>query len=249
LKILLNCKMKIFPAIDVKDKKCVRLLKGNFDNQTIYEQSPYDQASKYKDAGLLNLHIVDLDGALSGEPVNLDTIENIVKKLNISIEIGGGIRSIEKIKTYFNIGADKVILGSAAIKNPDFLKQACEEFKDKIALGLDAKNGKLLVSGWKEKTKLTAENYLKNVNSYGFSRLIYTDIDRDGTKTEPNINETINIAKISSAPVVISGGISSIEDVKKIKELKKFNIDGVIVGKAIYDGDIKLNELKELENA
>jgi phosphoribosylformimino-5-aminoimidazole carboxamide ribotide isomerase len=241
--------MKIFPAIDVKDKKCVRLLKGNFDNQTIYEQSPYDQASKYKDAGLLNLHIVDLDGALSGEPVNLDIIENIVKKLNISIEIGGGIRSIEKIKTYFNIGADKVILGSAAIKNPDFLKQACEEFKDKIALGLDAKNGKLLVSGWKEKTKLTAENYLKNVNSYGFSRLIYTDIDRDGTKTEPNINETINIAKISSAPVVISGGISSIEDVKKIKELKKFNIDGVIVGKAIYDGDIKLNELKELENA
>jgi phosphoribosylformimino-5-aminoimidazole carboxamide ribotide isomerase len=241
--------MKIFPAIDIKDKKCVRLLKGNFDNQTIYEQSPYDQASKYKDAGLLNLHIVDLDGALSGEPVNLDTIENIVKKLNISIEIGGGIRSIEKIKTYFNIGADKVILGSAAIKNPDFLKQACEEFKDKIALGLDAKNGKLLVSGWKEKTKLTAENYLKNVNSYGFSRLIYTDIDRDGTKTEPNINETINIAKISSAPVVISGGISSIEDVKKIKELKKFNIDGVIVGKAIYDGDIKLNELKELENA
>ena len=241
--------MKIFPAIDVKDKKCVRLLKGNFDNQTIYEQSPYDQASKYKDAGLLNLHIVDLDGALSGEPVNLDTIENIVKKLNISIEIGGGIRSIEKIKTYFNIGADKVILGSAAIKNPDFLKQACEEFKDKIALGLDAKNGKLLVSGWKEKTKLTAENYLKNVNSYGFSRLIYTDIDRDCTKTEPNINETINIAKISSAPVVISGGISSIEDVKKIKELKKFNIDGVIVGKAIYDGDIKLNELKELENA
>ena len=241
--------MKIFPAIDVKDKKCVRLLKGNFDNQTIYEQSPYDQASKYKDAGLLNLHIVDLDGALSGEPVNLNTIENIVKKLNISIEIGGGIRSIEKIKTYFNIGADKVILGSAAIKNPDFLKQACEEFKDKIALSLDAKNGKLLVSGWKEKTKLTAENYLKNVNSYGFSRLIYTDIDRDGTKTEPNINETINIAKISSAPVVISGGISSIEDVKKIKELKKFNIEGVIVGKAIYDGDIKLNELKELENA
>ena len=241
--------MKIFPAIDIKDKKCVRLLRGNFDDQTIYEQSPYDQASKYKDAGFLNLHMVDLDGALSGELVNLDMIENIVKKLNISIEIGGGIRSIEKIKTYFNIGADKVILGSAAIKNPDFLKQACEEFKDKIALGLDAKNGKLLVSGWKEKTKLTAENYLKNVNSYGFSRLIYTDIDRDGTKTEPNINETINIAKISSAPVVISGGISSIEDVKKIKELKKFNIDGVIVGKAIYDGDIKLNELKELENA
>ena len=241
--------MKIFPAIDVKDKKCVRLLKGNFDDQTIYEQSPYDQASKYKDAGLLNLHLVDLDGALSGELVNLDVIENIVKKLNISIEIGGGIRSIDKIRAYLDIGIDKVILGSAAIKNPDFLKQACEKFKDRIVLGLDAKKGKLSVSGWKEITDQTAESYLKNVNSYGFSRVIYTDIDRDGTKTEPNIDETINIAKISSAPVVVSGGISSIEDVKKIKELKKFNIEGVIVGKAIYDGDIKLNELKELENA
>ena len=241
--------MKIFPAIDIKDKKCVRLLKGNFDDQTTYEQSPYDQASKYKDAGLLNLHMVDLDGALSGELVNLDVIENIVKKLNISIEIGGGIRSVEKIKAYLNIGVDKVILGSAAIKNPDFLKQACDEFKDRIALGLDAKKGKLSVSGWKETTNQTAENYLKIVNSYGFSRVIYTDIDRDGTKTEPNINETINIAKISSAPVVVSGGISSIQDVKKIIELKKFNIEGVIVGKAIYDGDIKLNELKELEDA
>ena len=241
--------MKIFPAIDIKDKKCVRLLKGNFKNQTIYKQSPYDQASKYKDMGLLNLHIVDLDGALSGELVNLDVIEKIVKKLDISIEIGGGIRSIGKIKTYLNIGVDKVILGSAVIKNPDFLKQACEEFKNRIALGLDAKNGKLLVSGWQETTDQSAESYLKNVNDYCFSRVIYTDIDRDGTKTEPNIDETINIAKISSAPVVVSGGISSIEDVKKIKELKKFNIEGVIVGKAIYDGDIKLNELKELENA
>jgi phosphoribosylformimino-5-aminoimidazole carboxamide ribotide isomerase len=241
--------MKIFPAIDIKDKKCVRLLKGNFDQQTTYKQSPYDQASKYKDVGFLNLHMVDLDGALSGELVNLDVIENIVKKLNISIEIGGGIRSVEKIKTYLNIGVDKVILGSAAIKNPDFLKQACEEFKDRIALGLDSKKGKLFVSGWKETINQTAENYLKIVNSYDFSRVIYTDIERDGTKTEPNINETINIAKISSAPVVVSGGISSIEDVIKIKELKKFNIEGVIVGKAIYDGDIKLNQLKELENA
>ena len=241
--------MKIFPAIDIKNKKCVRLLKGNFDNQTTYTQSPYDQASKYKDAGLLNLHMVDLDGALSGELVNLDIIENIVKKLNISIEIGGGIRSVEKIKTYLNIGIDKVILGSAAIKNPDFLKHACEEFKDKIVLGLDAKKGKLSVLGWTETTEQTAENYLKNVNSYGFSRLIYTDIDRDGTKTEPNIDETLNIAKISSAPVVVSGGVSSIEDIKKIRKLEKFNIEGVIIGKAIYDGDIKLNELKELENA
>jgi phosphoribosylformimino-5-aminoimidazole carboxamide ribotide isomerase len=241
--------MKIFPAIDIKDKKCVRLLKGDFDNQTTYAQSPFDQALKYKDAGLLNLHIVDLDGALSGELVNLKIIENIIKKLNTKIEIGGGIRSMEKIQVYLDIGVDKVILGSAAIKDPDFLKQACETFKGKIALGLDAKKGKLSVSGWIETINQTAEDYLKNVSSHGFSRVIYTDIDRDGTKTEPNIEETINIAKISSAPVVVSGGISSIEDIKRIKTLKKLNIEGVIVGKAIYDGDIKLSDLKELENA
>ena len=241
--------MKIFPAIDIKDKKCVRLLKGNFNNQTTYEQSPFEQASRFKDAGLLNLHMVDLDGALSGELVNLEIIENIIKKLNIPIEIGGGIRSIDKIQAYIDIGVDKVILGSAAIKDPGFLRKACETFKGKIALGLDAKKGKLSISGWKETINQTAEDYLKNVNSYGFSRVIYTDIDKDGTKTNPNIKETISIAKISSAPVVVSGGISSIEDIKKIKILNKFNIEGVIVGKAIYDGDIDLNDLKELENA
>ena len=241
--------MKIFPAIDIKNKKCVRLLKGDFDNQTTYEQSPFEQALRYKDAGLLNLHIVDLDGALSGELINLKIIENIIKKLNIIIEIGGGIRSMDKIQAYIDIGVDKVILGSAAIKDPYFLKQACTLFKGKIVLGLDAKRGKLSVSGWKETINQTAEEYLKNVNSYGFSRVIYTDIDRDGTKTEPNIEETINIAKISSAPVIVSGGISSIEDIKRIKTLSKFNIEGVVVGKAIYDGDIKLSDLKELENA
>ena len=241
--------MKIFPAIDIKDKKCVRLLKGNFDNQTTYEQSPIDQASKYKDVGLLNLHMVDLDGALTGELINLEIIKNIIKKLNISIEIGGGIRSMDKIQAYIDIGVDKVILGSAAIKDPNFLRQACETFKNKIALGLDAKKGKLSVSGWKETTDQTAEDYLRNVNKHGFSRVIYTDIDRDGTKTGPNLEETINIAKISSSPVVVSGGISSIEDIKRIKKLNALNIEGVIVGKAIYDGDIDLNELRELEDA
>ena len=241
--------MKIFPAIDIKDKKCVRLIKGNFDNQTIYNQSPLDQASKYKEFGLLNLHIIDLDGALTGELINLDIIESIIKKLGISVEVGGGIRSIEKIERYLNIGVDKVILGSAAIKNPNFLKEACEKFKNKIVLGLDAKKKMILISGWKETTNQTAENYLKKVNSYGFSKLIYTDIERDGTKTGPNIDETKSIAKISAAPVIVSGGISSIQDVRKIKELKNFNIEGVIVGKAIYDGDIKLNEFKQLENA
>tara|TARA_B100001123_G_scaffold433201_1_gene557480 strand:+ start:2549 stop:3274 length:726 start_codon:yes stop_codon:yes gene_type:complete len=241
--------MKIFPAIDIKDKKCVRLFKGQFNSQTTYNQSPLDQALLYKKNGLINLHIVDLDGALTGKLINLKVIEEIVKKLDISIEVGGGIRSFEKIETYLNIGVDKVILGSAAIQNPLFLKQACEKFKDKIALSLDAKKGMIFISGWEEMTNQTAENFLKKVNSYGFSRLIYTDIEKDGTKTEPNLYETIKIAKISNAPVIVSGGISSIDDIKKIKKLRKVNIGGAIVGKAIYDGDIKLKELKELENA
>jgi phosphoribosylformimino-5-aminoimidazole carboxamide ribotide isomerase len=241
--------MKIFPAIDIKDRKCIRLLKGNFNDQTTYEMSPIEQASKYKDFGLCNLHIVDLDGALTGELINLDIIENIVKKLGLSIEVGGGIRSIDKIETYLNIGVEKVILGSAAIKNPNFLKEASEKFNNKIILGLDANKKKISVSGWTETLNQTAEEYLKKVNSYGLSRLIYTDIERDGTKLGPNIDETKSIAKISKAPVVVSGGISSIQDIKKIKNLKNSNIEGVIVGKAIYDGDIKLDKLKDLENA
>ncbi len=241
--------MKIFPAIDIKDKKCVRLIKGDFDNKTEYKTSPIDQAGKYKDHGFKNLHIIDLDGALTGETVNLNIVQEIVSKFDLNIEIGGGVRNFDSIQKYVDAGVEKVILGSAAVKNKNFLKEACKKFPNKIALSLDAKNGYLSISGWKETINQDAKDYLQNVNSYGFSRVIYTDIDRDGTKTEPNINETINIAKISLAPVVVSGGISSIEDIKKIKKLKKFNIEGVIVGKAIYDGDINLNDLKELENA
>ena len=241
--------MKIFPAIDIKNKKCVRLLKGDFNNETIYVQSPFEQASRYKEVGLTNLHIVDLDGALSGEPVNFETVNKIVKELKIRVEIGGGIRSLKNIDTYLNLGVDKVILGSAAIKDPSFLEEACKKFNGKIALGIDAKKGLIAVSGWKESTNIFAENFLKEVNEFGFSRIIHTDIERDGTKTRPNIEESLKLAKISKAPLVISGGIASIEDVKKIKTLEKFNIEGVIIGKAIYDGDVKLNELSEIENA
>jgi len=241
--------MKIFPAIDIKNNKCVRLLKGDFNNQTIYDQSPFEQAIQYNKFGLTNLHIVDLDGALTGELINLETIKKIIKELKINVEVGGGIRSLKNIDTYVNLGVDKVILGSAAIKDPSFLKEACKKFNGKIALGLDAKKGLIAVSGWKESTNISAENFLKEVNEFGFSRIIHTDIDRDGTKTRPNIEESLKLAKISKAPLVISGGIASIEDVKKIKTLEKFNIEGVIIGKAIYDGDIKLNELSEIENA
>tara|TARA_Y100001935_G_C17205242_1_gene457193 strand:+ start:280 stop:996 length:717 start_codon:yes stop_codon:yes gene_type:complete len=233
--------MKIFPAIDIKDKKCVRLVKGNFDNKTEYELSPVDQARKYKDHGFKNLHIIDLDGALTGEIINLSIIQEIISKFDIKIEIGGGIRSFESVKKYTDIGVDKVILGSAAINDKNFLKKACEKFTNKIALALDAKDGYLSVSGWKEKSNQLTLDYLKEVNDYGVSRLIYTDIDRDGMKQSPNFDETLKVADISNCPVIISGGVASIEDIRKAKNLK--NVEGVIVGKAIYDGDIKLEEL------
>jgi phosphoribosylformimino-5-aminoimidazole carboxamide ribotide isomerase len=240
--------MKIFPAIDIKDQKCVRLVKGDFENKTEYEMSPVEQAGKYKDHGFKNLHIVDLDGALTGEMVNLDIIQEIVSKFDIKIEIGGGIRSFESIKEYTEAGVEKVILGSAAIKDKNFLKEACKKFPNKIALGLDAKDGYLSVSGWKENSNQLTLDYLKEVNDYGVSRLIFTDINRDGMKQSPNFEETSKIADTANCPVIISGGVSSIDDVKKAKKLNNKNIEGIIVGKAIYDGDIKLEELvKELD--
>ena len=234
--------MKIFPAIDIKDKKCVRLVKGDFENKTEYEVSPIDQARKYKDHGFQNLHIVDLDGALTGEAVNLDVIQEILSKFDLKIEIGGGVRSFENIQKYIDIGVEKVILGSAAIKDKIFLKEACLKFPNKIALGLDAKDGCLLVSGWKENSNQLTLDFLKEVNDYGVSRLIYTDINRDGTKQSPNFEETEKIAELSNCPVIVSGGVSSIDDIRKAKDLNK-NIEGIIVGKAIYDGDIQLDEL------
>jgi phosphoribosylformimino-5-aminoimidazole carboxamide ribotide isomerase len=187
--------MKIFPAIDIKDKKCVRLIRGDFENKTEYEMSPLEQAGKYKDNGFKNLHIVDLDGALTGEPINTDIIQDIIGKFDLKIEIGGGLRNFETIQKYIDAGVEKVILGSAAIKD---------------------------------------------------RRFFYTDINRDGTKQSPNFEETQKVADISNCPVVISGGVSSINDIKKAKNLN--NIEGVIVGKAIYDGDIKLDELaKEID--
>ena len=236
--------MKIFPAIDIKDKKCVRLIKGDFKNKTEYEISPVEQASRYKDYGFKNLHIVDLDGALSGQTVNFGIIQEIIKKFNFGIEVGGGIRTQDNIKKYIDAGVEKVILGSAAIKNKEFLKNACTKFKNRIALGLDDKGENLSVSGWKKTL-----DFLKDVNDYGISRLIYTDINRDGTKESPNFKNTIKIANVSNCPVIISGGVSSINDIKKAKDLNNKNIEGIIIGKAIYDGDIRLDELAKELNA
>ena len=238
-------KNRIIPCLDVKNG---RVVKGDFDNKTEYEISPVEQAGKYKDHGFKYLHIVDLDGALTGKTINLDIIQQIVKKFDFKIEIGGGIRNFESIQKYTDAGVEKVILGSAAIKDKNFLKEACKKFPKKIALGLDAKDGYLSVSGWKENSNKLTLDYLKEVNEFGASRLIYTDINRDGMKQSPNFDETSKVANTSNCPVIISGGVSSINDIKKAKELNNSNIEGIVVGKAIYDGDIKLDELaKEVD--
>ena len=186
--------MKIFPAIDIKDKKCVRLIKGDFENKTEYETSPLDQAGKYKDHGFKNLHIVDLDGALTGQTVNLNIIQEIIGRYDLKVEVGGGVRTLDSIKRYADAGVEKIILGSAAIKNKEFLKEACLKFPNKIALGLDAKDGYLSVSGWQENLNIKTLDFLKDVKDYGASRLIYTDINRDGMKGFCNFEETIKIA-------------------------------------------------------
>ena len=227
----------------------MRLIKGNFDNKIEYEISPIDQATKYKEYGFKNLHIVDLDGALTGKTINLDIIKEIIIKNDFKVEVGGGVRNTDSINQYIDAGVDKVILGSGAIKNKEFLKEACEKFQNKIALGLDAKDGNLSVSGWKENLNIKIIDFLKEVNDFGISRIIYTDINKDGMKTSPNFEETQNIATISNCPVVISGGVSSINDIRKAKSLNHKNIEGIIVGKAIYDGDIKLDQLAKEINA
>ena len=235
--------MIIFPAIDIKDNKCVRLIKGDFDKMTSYENSPFDQAKIYFENGFKNIHIVDLDGALKGKSSNSKIVKEILKNLNLKIQIGGGIRKITDVDNWVKNGVDKVIMGTAAVENIDLLKNACEKFKNKIAVSLDIKDGFIALSGWKRQTNVSAIDFLKKIENFGVSRIIYTDIDKDGTKGGPNIKDTIELSNKVKIPFVISGGVSSIEDIKKIKSLNNSNIEGVIVGKSIYDGNIKISEL------
>jgi len=237
--------MIIFPAIDIKNGKCVRLLKGDFKKMTSYKNSPIEQASKFFDNGFNNIHIIDLDGALQGKSINYDIIKKIIQKFKLKVQVGGGIRTIEDVSNWIKSGVDKVIMGTAAVENKNLLKNACEKFQNKIALSLDVKNGFIYLSGWKKKTNILAVDFIKEIENFGVSRIIYTDINKDGTKQGPNIKDTIELSSKVKIPFIISGGVSSIEDIKKIKLLNSPNIEGVIVGKSIYDGNIKISELAE----
>tara|TARA_Y100000590_G_scaffold457529_1_gene610346 strand:+ start:3666 stop:4385 length:720 start_codon:yes stop_codon:yes gene_type:complete len=238
--------MIIFPAIDIKGGKCVRLLKGDFNNITQYKKTPIDQAIEFYNLGFNNIHVIDLDGALSGSPVNEDIIKKISENNKVKIQIGGGIRSLDHIKKLISFGVDKVILGTAAVENVEFLKNACDKFNNKIALSLDVRRGNIALSGWKKQTNILATEFIKKIKEIKISRIIYTDIEKDGTKSGPNLKDAINLSNLIEIPIVISGGVSSIDDIINIKKKKIPNIEGIVIGKAIYDGNIDIKELSKI---
>ena len=238
--------MIIFPAIDIKGGKCVRLLKGDFNKITQYKKSPIDQANEFLNLGFKNIHLIDLDGALEEKPVNENIIKAISKISKIKIQIGGGIRSIDHIKRLLDFNVDKVILGTAAIENIEFLKKACDKFDNKIALALDVRKGYIALSGWKKQTDILASDFVKKIKNVNISRIIYTDINKDGTKSGPNLQETADLSKLTKIPFVVSGGVSSINDVIVAKKNKSKNIEGIIIGKAIYDGNIDIKQLSKI---
>jgi|TARA_B110000971_G_scaffold183811_1_gene191355 phosphoribosylformimino-5-aminoimidazole carboxamide ribotide isomerase len=237
--------MKIFPAIDLKNGKCVRLTKGDFKSEKIYNENPINQAEIFSNAGFKYLHIIDLDGALEGNLVNLKVIEEILKKFNFKVEIGGGIRSQESIVKLLDIGCDKIILGTAAIEDKSFLESCCKKYLGNIALALDVRKNNIATSGWMDQTNINIFEFLNRVKDYGISRLIYTDIDKDGTNEGPNFEDSYRIADRFNIPVIISGGISSMSDINKIISDNK-KIEGIIVGKAIYENRIKIEELSKI---
>jgi len=238
--------MIIFPAIDIRGGKCVRLFKGDFNKITQYKKSPFEQATEFFNLGFTNIHLVDLDGALEGNLINKEIIKKISEIDKIKIQVGGGIRSLEHIEKLINFGVDKIIIGTAAVENIEFLKIACNKYNKKIAISLDVREGYIALSGWKKQTKILATDFIKNIENMDISRIIYTDINRDGTKSGPNLYETLNFSNLTKIPVVVSGGISSIDDVINIKNKKLKNIEGIIIGKAIYDGSIDIKELSKI---
>ena len=238
--------MIIFPAIDIKGGKCVRLLKGNFNRIIQYKESPIDQAIKFEQLGFNHLHVVDLDRAISSKEgnSNLNIIKNIIKNTNLKIQLGGGLRTLESISEVLSFGVDSVVLGTLAINNISLLNKICNKFSNQVSVGIDAKNGLIATYGWTHTTKILVKDYINKIKNIKVKRIIFTDIDRDGTKKGINIAETLNLKKLTKFPVVASGGVSKIDDVTEIINTKK--IEGVIIGKAIYDGDINIKKLSKM---
>ncbi|MGY8983803.1 MAG: 1-(5-phosphoribosyl)-5-[(5-phosphoribosylamino)methylideneamino]imidazole-4-carboxamide isomerase [Sphingomonadales bacterium] len=237
--------MILFPAIDLKDGKCVRLYKGEMDQATVFNDNPSDQAQKFERAGCEWIHIVDLNGAFAGRPINEEPVDEILKSVTIPIQLGGGIRDIETIENWIKKGVSRIILGTIALRDPSFVIAAAKIFPGKIVVGIDARNGMVAVEGWAKTSDMSAAQLGKKFQDAGVTSIIYTDIDRDGTMNGLNIENTVALSDALSIPVIASGGVASLDDLKILKlAAKKTNgtIEGVISGRAIYDGRLNIRD-------
>ena len=236
--------MIIYPAIDLKNKKCVRLYKGDFAKEEIFNDSPLDQAQQFEKLGFDNLHIVDLDRTLASDTSNLSSIKEIRKHTSLKIQVGGGLRTLKDIEEVLDLGVENIIMGTAAVTNTELLKMVTAKYPQKISVGMDVRKGFLALKGWTDQTKLLAADFVEQIKNYQIKSIIFTDIDKDGTKQGVNLEETVKLASLSSVPVIASGGVASMKDILSIKQTNI--IKGVIVGKAIYDGSINLKELAKI---
>ena len=234
--------MLVIPAIDLKEGKCVRLEQGLMDKDTVFNECPASQALEWQNQGAELLHIVDLDGAFAGQPKNRGAIEAIIKAISIPAQLGGGIRDIATIESYLSLGLSRVIIGTAAQRNPELVREACARFPGQIVVGIDAKNGLVAVQGWAEVTGITAVELARKFEDCGVSAIIYTDISRDGMLQGPNLEATQVLAKAVSIPVIASGGVSSLDDIRNLMAIESSGVTGVITGKAVYTGAIRLAE-------
>jgi phosphoribosylformimino-5-aminoimidazole carboxamide ribotide isomerase len=234
--------MLIIPAIDIKDGRCVRLLQGEMDKETVYFDKPLDAARHWAQQGAIFIHIVDLNGAVEGRPVHTREVAMICKETGLSVELGGGLRSVEAVEVALELGVARVVIGTAAYDNPDFLRALCERFPAKIVVGIDARNGNVAIKGWKETTSMSAVELAKRCEADGASRIIYTDISRDGTREGINIDETRKIARTVKIPIIASGGVATLDDIRSLKPLEEEGVEGVIVGRALYAGSFTLTD-------
>lgn len=234
--------MIVIPAIDVKDGQCVRLAQGDFRRVTVYSDNPVEIAKMWQAHGATRIHVVDLDGSLAGSPRNREVIQRIVEGVELPVQVGGGIREMDTIGAYLTIGVRWVILGTMVLKNETFVKEACDRFHGKIILGIDANDGKVAVQGWTEQTSETVIDIARRYEGYDVDALVYTDIKRDGMETGPNVEATKTLAQSVNIPVIASGGVSSIQDIRRILDVEMFGVTGVIIGKALYSGAVSLRE-------
>lgn len=234
--------MEILPAIDLLGGKCVRLYQGDYDQSQVYHDDPVAVAQQWQAQGASRLHLVDLDGAKVGEPINLSAIAAIVQALDIPVQVGGGLRNRERVKQLLDLGVGRVILGTIAVENPDLVGELCAEFPDQIVVGIDARNGKVATRGWLETSTVEAGDLAQRMEAIGAAAIIYTDIHRDGTMSGPNLEALRNLATQLTIPVIASGGVSKLGDLLSLLSLESHGVNGVIIGKALYTGDIDLAE-------